>query len=56
MSKETPPFEDVFPIEHGDFRKCHVSFHGSGQIMATSYDLTPNGGLVRVPSPFFRET
>ena len=20
--------EDVFPIEHGDFSKCHVNFHG----------------------------
>ena len=24
---ENPPFEDVFPIENGDFQ-CHVSAHG----------------------------
>ena len=23
-----PPFEDVFPIEHGDFPASHVSFQG----------------------------
>ena len=27
MTMENPPFEDVFPIEHGDF-ECHVSFQG----------------------------
>ena len=27
----------------------------SGQIIATSHDLTPNGGLVR-EIPYFRET
>ena len=25
---ENPPFEDVFPIEHGDFPACHVSSRG----------------------------
>ena len=29
-------------IEHKMFQ-----FHSSGQIIATSHDLTPNGGLVR---------
>ena len=24
---EHPPFEEVFPIEHGDFPASHVSFH-----------------------------
>ena len=27
MTMENPPFEDVFPIENGDFQ-CHVSFQG----------------------------
>ena len=26
MAMENPPFEDVFPIEHGDFPASHVSF------------------------------
>ena len=28
MAMENPPFEDVFPIEHGDFPASHVSFQG----------------------------
>ena len=30
MTMETPPFEDVFPIENWDFPifQCHVSFQG----------------------------
>ena len=28
MTIKHPPFEDVFPIEHGDFPKNHVSFQG----------------------------
>ena len=28
MTLENPPFEDVFPIENGDFPKNHVSFPG----------------------------
>ena len=27
MTMENPPFEDVFPSEHGDF-ECHVTFQG----------------------------
>ncbi len=27
--------------------KRHLKMDGSGQIIATSHDLTPNGGLVR---------
>ena len=30
-------------------------FHSSGQIIATSHDLTPNGGLVREIPGYFRE-
>ena len=30
MTMENPPFEHVFPIEHGDFQACHVSFPGGG--------------------------
>ena len=29
---ENPPSEDAFPIEHGDFFHCHVSFQG-GKIL-----------------------
>ena len=28
MTMEHQPFEDVFPIEHGDFPSSHVSFLG----------------------------
>ena len=28
MTMENQPFEDVFPIEHGDFPSRHVSFLG----------------------------
>ena len=28
MTMENPPFEDVFPIEIGDFPVSHVSFQG----------------------------
>ena len=28
MTMEHPPFEDVFPIEHGDFPASHLSFQG----------------------------
>ena len=28
MTMENPPFEDVFPIENGDFPMSFVSFHG----------------------------
>ena len=28
MTMEHPPFEDVFPIEYGDFPASHVSFQG----------------------------
>ena len=30
MTMENPPFEHVFPIEHGDFPACHVRFQGGG--------------------------
>ena len=29
MTMENSPFEDVFPIEHGDLPASHVSFQGS---------------------------
>ncbi len=29
MLIKSPPFEDVFPIEHGDFPASHASFRGS---------------------------
>ena len=28
MTMENPPFEDVFPIENGDFPASHVSLPG----------------------------
>ena len=32
-------------------KKCPLDTYFSGQIIATSAEVTPNGGLVRVPSP-----
>ena len=46
-----PPSTVVHELFWGP--RCHTS----GQIIATSHNLTPNGGLVREMGPlYFRET
>ena len=38
MAMKNPPFEDVFPIAHGDFPACHVSLpEGIEAIFHSSY-------------------
>ena len=47
------------PVEVGSLSVCLISvfasFYTSGQIIATSHDLTPNGGLVLEIPLYFRE-
>ena len=38
-------------FNHLDTQNSHIS----GQIIATSHDLTPNGGLVREITGYFRQ-
>ena len=42
------------PVDSTSLRQGPSSV-GKGQIIATSHDLTPHGGLVR-ETPYFRET
>jgi len=50
---ENPPFEDVFPIEHGDFFQCDLNFQGGVRIpvFQAPVEMFPKLGTVVFPKP-----
>ena len=46
MTMENPPFEDVFPIEHGDFPASHVSFQGCQGFLSRLHDHYVKPGYI----------
>jgi len=51
MTMGSPPFEDVFPIEHGDFPVSHVSFQGCN-IMGFFLSALKKNDLRKPPQKF----